>query len=119
MTFKRKSLGQKGENEAVRELLGLGFEILEQNYRNKIGEIDIIAQEKGSLCFVEVKTKSSHGYGIPEEMVDKRKQSKLIKTAQYYLYEKELNDANWRIDVVAVDKETEEVRLIRNAVEGS
>jgi len=118
MTFERKNLGQLGEDEASQKLLELGYKIKERNYKNIIGEIDIIAQDKDILCFVEVKTKSGSGYGSPEEMVDQRKQRKIIKTAQLYISENKLEDINWRIDVVAVDKENEELRVIKNAVEG-
>lgn len=118
MTFARKNLGQQGEDEATQKLLELGYEIKERNYRNIIGEIDIIAQDKDILCFIEVKTKSSSGYGSPEEMVDKRKQRKIIRTAQLYLSENRLQNINWRIDVVAINKENREIRVIKNAVEG-
>lgn len=115
MTFKRKQLGVLGEDLAEETLLKEGYKIIERNYRNKIGEIDIIAMDGGVYCFVEVKYKSGQGFGIPEEMVDKRKQNKIIKTAKGYILEQELNDIDWRIDVVAVDNA--EVRLIKNAVE--
>lgn len=117
MTFERKSLGQEGEDEAADKLQELGYRILERNYRNKIGEIDILAKDKEVLCFVEVKTKTNDNFGLPEEMVDKRKQKKIIKTAEYYLQENELYDIDWRIDVVAVDRGRDEIRVLKNAVE--
>ena len=116
MTFERKNLGQLGEDEAEQKLIELGYEIIVRNYRNKIGEIDIIANDDEVLCFVEVKTKSGSGYGSPEEMVNFRKQQKIIKTAQFYLLENELDDIDWRMDVVAVDKSLNEIRVIKNAV---
>jgi len=116
MTFERKNLGQQGEDEAEVELLRLGYEILERNYRNKIGEIDIVAKDEEYLCFVEVKTKSGSGYGSPEEMVGQRKQNKIMRTAEYYLLENELTDIDWRVDVVAVDYDKGEIRVIKNAV---
>lgn len=116
MTYERKNLGQQGEDEAEEKLLRLGYEILERNYKNKIGEIDIVARDGDVLCFVEVKTKSGSGYGSPEEMVGKRKQGKIIKTAEFYLQEYELKDIDWRVDVVAVDKETGEIRVLKNTI---
>lgn len=115
MTFQRKTLGKFGEDQAEKELLKLGYEILERNYRNKIGEIDIIAKDNGVLCFVEVKAKTGSEFGLPEEMVNAKKQNKIIKTAEYYLIDKELSDIDWRIDVVAVEEE--EIRVLKNAVE--
>lgn len=116
MTFERKHLGQEGEDEAEEELIRQGYEILQRNYKNKIGEIDIVAKDDGILCFVEVKTKSGHGYGTPEEMVGYRKQNKILKTAEFYLLENNLENIDWRVDVVAVDKESREIRLLKNVV---
>jgi len=116
MTYARKNLGQFGEDEAEKELLKEGYEVLERNYKNKIGEIDIVAKDEGFLCFVEVKTKSGHGFGTPEEMVGYRKQNKILKTAEFYLLENDLRDIDWRVDVVAVDKESREIRLLKNVV---
>lgn len=118
MTFERKKLGKLGEDLAEQKLIELGYKIEERNYKNIIGEIDIIAYDKDTLCFVEVKTKSGSDFGMPEEMVNSKKQRKIIKTAQLYLLEKKLDNINWRIDVVAVDKKNNEIRIIKNAVEG-
>ena len=116
MTFKRKILGASGEDEAEEELLKEGYEILQKNYKNKIGEIDIVAKDGEVYCFVEVKTKSDHSYGSPEEMVGPRKQRKILKTAEYYLLENNLDNVDWRVDVVAVDKKEGEIRVIKNVV---
>jgi len=117
MSDYNKTLGNSGEDEAEGELKRLGYTILERNHRNKIGEIDIIGKDGETLCFVEVKTKTGSGFGTPEEMVNFRKQNKLIKTAEYYLNDNEIGqDIDWRIDVVAVDREKDQIRLIRNAV---
>ncbi|OIP22637.1 YraN family protein [bacterium CG_4_10_14_0_2_um_filter_33_32] len=118
MTFQRKNLGKFGEDEAVQELQSFGYKVLERNYRNQIGEIDIIGKDGSTLCFIEVKTKSGIGFGSPEEMVNKRKQQKIIRIAQLYLLENKLKDIDWRIDVVAVDNSNDEIRIIKNAVEG-
>lgn len=118
MTFQRKNLGQEGEDKAANTLQDLGYKILARNYKNKIGEIDIIAKDGAVLCFVEVKTKSGSGYGSPEEMVHKRKQQKIIKTAQLYLLENRLENINWRIDVVGINQETRKIKVIKNAAEG-
>lgn len=114
MTFARKNLGQQGEDEAAAELLSRGYEIVGRNCTNKIGEIDIIAKDGGVLCFIEVKTKTNSLFGTPEDMVGKKKQLKILKTAELYLLENNLQNIDWRIDVVAVDYEKEEIRVIKN-----
>lgn len=103
MTLKRKKLGSEAERITADYLESQGLEILERNHRNRIGEIDIIAKEGSIFVFVEVKAKTGYGRGSPEEMVDRRKQRKIIQIAQAYFLQKEISDPEWRIDVVAVD----------------
>lgn len=120
MSLDKKKLGNWGEDLAARYLCRRGYKVLERNFRSRLGEIDIIAKEGGDLVFVEVKTKSSFAFGLPEERVDKRKQRKLIKTAEYYLVENEIGECSWRIDVIAIHKTPQGVprfKLIKNAVE--
>lgn len=114
-----KKLGQTGEDIACGYLEVQGYNILERNYRSKIGEIDIVAQDSDTLVFIEVKTKSNDDFGLPQEMVNYRKQQKLIKVAYSYLKDKNLDDISWRIDVVAINKNGDitEINLIKNAVE--
>lgn len=103
MTKQRKKLGSKAERIAAQYLERHGLKIIEFNHRNKIGEIDLIAQDGDIFVIVEVKSKTGVGRGSPEEMVDQHKQRKLIKTAQAYFLEQEIEDPDWRIDVVAVE----------------
>jgi len=139
VTKYRKSVGKFGEDLAAQYLAEAGYEIVERNWYSKIGEIDIIAKLKVKgprsrfalqdrqkpkveeiVVFVEVKTKSGLELGSPAEMVSKKKQKKLIKTAKSYLQEKNFNNTNWRIDVVTVflkDHGDFEIDLIKNAVE--
>lgn len=103
MTKQTKKLGSEAERIAALYLAEQGLEIVELNHRNRIGELDLICREADIFVIVEVKAKTGIGRGSPEEMVDWRKQRKLIKTAQAYFLIKEIDDPDWRIDVVAVE----------------
>ncbi len=91
--------GKRGEEVAAELLRNKGYDIVEQNWRNKFGEIDIIAKKKDILVFVEVKTKIGELFGLPEEMVGRGKLQKVKNMATVYLKGKELP---CRIDVVAI-----------------
>jgi len=94
-----------------------GYRIIEQNYVCKMGEMDIIAKEKDTLVFVEVKTRTSTAFGPPQLAVTPFKQRQLSKVALNFLTEKKLEDIKARFDVVAIllPPEKEEIELIRNA----
>lgn len=81
----RLSLGERGEMAAWNYLLLKGYKLLEKNFRCALGEIDVIAERENRLVFLEVKTRSSHNFGRPEEAVGPEKQRKLIQLAQLYL----------------------------------
>lgn len=117
MTQERISIGKKGEEIAAAFLLKEGYRVLERNFTCSMGEIDIVALHSGSLVFVEVKTRRSNRFGLPEEAVNRRKQHQMTKAAQAYISKKKLFNAPARFDVVAVtlSGETSEVRIIRNA----
>lgn len=99
MKFFNKQTGIIGENFAVEVLKKKGYEILERNFSNKFGEIDIIARSKSVLVFVEVKTKIGIDFGLPEEMVGKGKLHKIRNMAMIYTSGQEVP---CRIDVIAV-----------------
>ncbi|MDP2681702.1 MAG: YraN family protein [Deltaproteobacteria bacterium] len=119
MTFARISVGKKGESLAAEFLRKNGYRIVENNFRNRYGEIDIIAIEGKTLVFIEVKTKTNNKFGPPKMAVDLRKQRQLSKTALAYLTQKRLNDCPARFDVVGISimEDKTEVELIRNAFE--
>jgi len=98
----RKILGEKGEKIAEKFLKKNHFKIIEKNYKNRYGEIDIIAMDGDYLVFVEVKTKSCADFSEPETWVDFKKQNQLIKLANFYLSEKDFNDINCRFDVIGI-----------------
>ena len=110
--------GRRGERAAARYLLKLGFDILARRYRGRSGELDVIAFEKDTLVFVEVKTRGSPTFGEPWEFVDWRKQQILRRTAEEFIADHDLGQYAYRFDIVAVlapKKSREEVRLYRNA----
>ncbi len=79
------TLGKTGEQLAIKFLGIKGFKIIETNYVSPLGEIDIIAQNKSILYFIEVKTRSSNDYGTPFDAVDYKKQQRLSRIATYYM----------------------------------
>ena len=111
--FYKKLLGRAGEKRAIDFLKKKGFKIIKTNYKTVLGEIDIIAEEKGVIVFVEVKTRTNDNYGNPCEAVDKRKQEKYYKTATYYLQKEKKTDAECRFDVIEI--ENGEINHIFNA----
>jgi len=100
---KRRQLGQWGESVAAHHLEALGWQIVTRNWRCARGEIDLVAQAGEILVFVEVKTRRGRALGTPEEGVTPAKGRKLLELAQMYLYQHNLADLDWRIDVVAVE----------------
>ena len=113
----KKELGRKGEDLALRFLKKKGYRIIEKNYVCKMGEMDIIAQEKDTLAFIEVKTRTSTTFGPPQLAVNPKKQSQMSKVALHFLKEKKLEDAKARFDVVAIllGQKGAEIELIRDA----
>ncbi len=95
-----------------------GYKILEVNYRTKLGEIDIIARDKGAICFVEVKSRSSLAFGSPKEALDTRKQRKISQVALIYLKSKDSFDVSCRFDVLSIIKagaDNADFELIKDA----
>lgn len=99
---KTQVFGKKGEEEAEKYLINLGYKILNKNFRSRLGEIDIIAQDKDTLVFVEVKTRSSVLWGQPAESIRRKKLNSIIKTSQYYLLLNKRTQASYRIDAIEV-----------------
>ena len=96
-----------------------GYKILATNYRCPLGEIDIIAKYKKVIAFIEVKTRRSSTFGLPQESVNQRKQYQLSKVALYFLKRYRLTKTKARFDVVSVliDNDSEKVELIQDAFE--
>ncbi|NIT14371.1 MAG: YraN family protein, partial [Candidatus Dadabacteria bacterium] len=81
----KKSAGDFGERRACKFMKKNGYSVIEKNFRTRYGEIDLIATDGDTLCFIEVKARSSAEYGSPEEFVTIRKQQRLWKTASLYI----------------------------------
>ena len=118
-----EGLGSKGEEVAASFLIRKGYRIISRNYKNKLGEIDIIAEDGDVICFVEVKTRKSKRFGLAKESVTAKKQRQIAKTAIGFLKEKGFLNRRARFDVVALDYSSFEAKLdlIRDAfaLEGS
>jgi putative endonuclease len=112
-------LGKAGERVAEQYLKNKGYKLVERNYRCAAGELDLIVLDRRVVVFVEVKTRSGHGYGSPLEAVEFRKQRKMIQAAQYFLSEKKLHQRDARFDVVGISWPGREpvVEHIENAFE--
>ena len=94
--------GKTGEKIAKNYLINKGYTIIEINYKNKIGEIDIIAMHNDILVFIEVKTRTSYKYGYAFEAVDIRKQRKIINTSLAYIKYKNHHNIQFRYDIMEI-----------------
>ena len=100
----RRTTGNETEEAAVRYLREQGYRIIERNYRCRLGEIDIVAEEGGYLVFAEVKYRRTAAYGLPEEAVDAKKAERIRRTALWYMKEHRISpDTAIRFDVAAMD----------------
>jgi len=104
MKTSRQKIGQRGEDIAAKYLKKKHYKIIKRNFvAGKYGEIDIIAQDKGELVFVEVKTKTNEQYGSPEQEFTYQKKKKLYRAIQNYLFKKYWLNKDWRIDLIAIE----------------
>lgn len=113
-----RKTGKVGEDLARQYLENKGYKILEKNFKCKLGEIDIIAQDKNEIVFVEVKSRNVLTYGKPAEAIDNIKIKHIYKTSEYYLLiHKKLNE-NIRIDVIEIyfDNQQAKINHIKKAI---
>ena len=101
MSNHNQRIGKWGEQAAAEYLQKKGYLILEKNIRTPYGEIDIIASLDGQVVFVEVKTRTSRSFGLPEEGLTHRKLAHMQACAEYYAAEHELD--SWQCDALAVE----------------
>ena len=107
--------GKTSEIIAANFLKKKGYKILAMNYKNKIGEIDIIAKDKNIIVFVEVKARSSKAFGHPFEAINEQKQWKVRKVAELFLSLNNLMDCNSRFDAISIlGQEDYEIEHIEN-----
>jgi putative endonuclease len=111
--------GQQWERLAARRLEAEGYTIRDRNFRARAGEIDLIAEERGVLCFIEVKGRADPGFGSPAEAVTLEKQRRIFRAAEEYLKRRRLGAPSCRFDVVTVVAQggSVEVAILRNAFE--
>jgi putative endonuclease len=102
MPSNKQRYGEWGEKVAASFLSARGFKIVARNVRTPYGEIDLVAKKQTLLLFVEVKSRSSDVFGLPEEAISSRKREHMIQSAQYYLQESSEIQNDWRIDVIAI-----------------
>ena len=117
MLNRQQQFGKRSERLAAEFLKRTGYRILETNYRSKLGEIDIIAREKGTLVFVEVKARNTSRFGSPKAAVTPAKQRKISMAALDYLKRSGQTGASARFDVVAIDTASGkiDIEVIKNA----
>ena len=114
-----KTIGKLGEDIAAKFLTRRGYTILYRNWRCMLGEIDIVAQDKDFIVFVEIKTRKSISFGPGYLSVNSPKQLKLIKLAKVFLKRYGLTDKPCRIDIVSIDidenNKVTDLELIKDA----
>jgi len=118
MSYKRKKQGRDHEELAVSYLIKNGYQIIKRNYTFFHGEIDIVAQEKDFLVFVEVKSRNSIRYGQAIESLTQKQQKKICQTALGFIKNHQITDPNVRFDVVAIQNDWKQgmsIQLIKNA----
>ena len=119
MVNSQQQFGRESEALAARYLKKSGYKILALNYRNTLGEIDIVARDRKTIVFVEVKARRSHLYGSPKLAVTYQKQRKLSMVALSYLKSSGQQHAKARFDVVSISfgLDAPVVEIIKNAFE--
>ena len=121
MGREKREIGILGEHIAQKFLADKGYRIICKNFRTPFGELDIVAKHKGSIVFIEVRTRSTSSLGPPILSVTRIKQIHLIRNALFYLKRYGQVYADWRIDVVTVKLghglKAENIEHIENAVE--
>lgn len=111
-----RARGRWGEDAASQWLKAHGYRIVERNFSTRYGEIDVVARDGGTLCFIEIKARTSDHYGGAIEAVTERKQRRLARAAAFYLLRHPTEDP-CRFDVLAMDREAGRWRftLLRDA----
>lgn len=107
------NIGRLGESIARDYLKKKGYIIIDQNYKNKYAEIDLITRDKDNLVFVEVKTRIGEQFGVPEDAINKDKTRRLVRNAQAYMAYNAKNYKSYRIDAVCIvlDENKQPVRI--------
>lgn len=115
----RQLFGAKAEKQAAAFLKKNGYRVIEKNYRTKLGEIDIIAKERDTLVFVEVKARKTTSFGDPKAAVNKKKMIKISMVALEYIKATANENKPARFDVVVIRHANgkQQIEIIKNAFE--
>ena len=114
----RTVIGSEGERAAAAFLEARGYRILERNYRTRLGEIDLVAEEGRTLVFVEVKVRLNDRVGGPAAAITSAKQARIARLAQQYVASRRLAERACRFDVVLIwgdDPKTRRIELLPGA----
>ena len=111
----KNPVGTFGEKLALKYLGKKGYKILDTNFRIRGGEIDIIALDSNTVVYIEVKTRSSRTFGLPEEAVNYYKIKFIERASKFYRLQHANLPQGERIDVIAVDLPNKKIRHIENA----
>ena len=109
--YQKHIIGKFGEDEAAKYLENKGYKILDRNFYCKRGEIDIIALDKKEIVFIEIKSRTNGEYGLPCEAVTNTKIKHILKTAEYYLYIRNLEKEPVRIDVIEIFIQNRQIKI--------
>ena len=109
--YKKKILGNLGEDIACKFILNKGYEIVERNFYCRQGEIDIIAKDNEFLVFIEVKTRTSEEFGKPAEAVTYYKEKHMYQAAKYYIYKTNQESEYIRFDVIEIYIKNGKIKL--------
>lgn len=121
-TSETQKVGQLGEDIAVRFLVKQGYEIIDRNYTQKCGELDIVSKNNGKIHFIEVKTVSRENFSYrPEENVSPRKLRRVARAIQIYMAQKRVSlETDWQTDIITVildsGNKTAKVNVLENII---
>jgi len=117
LTRERLETGKHGEDLAFKMLKKMGYKNIIRNYRCPLGEVDLIAEDNGTLVFVEIKTRRGRSIGYAKEAVDARKRRQISKVALAYMKSKDCFESSARFDVVAISLwgDKPRIEVIKNA----
>lgn len=117
MKHLNKDIGSFCEDICCIYLQNKNYKILDRNFRNRSGELDIICLYNKTIIIIEVKGRFSLNYGIPSEAVNYHKMNNIIKLSKYYLYKKGISDMNVRFDIIEVYLNKEKSKYTINHIE--
>jgi len=117
MLNKAQQFGKYGEAVAATYLKAKGYKIIKQNYRTSLGEIDIIAKDKDTIVFIEVKSRKTNYFGNAKQAITPKKQKKISMAALLYLKKEKKSNAKARFDVITIQPGKTDPEIIKNAFE--